>query len=167
MGGAVSWARSFPSSRKEAANPAADRAWPDNESTSAPFNTSGTRYRIRSSDFSRSGEASESTAHTQQHEAKMTWLARRPVQRQYNINKWRNSSKVIQALSLPGLDRGITRGNCFLQGRSGLVVEITTHHVSFYSKTQQYTSYLCLCCNDFIDRYLMTSLQRGRKGCFW
>lgn len=72
VGGAGNWARSFASSRKEAAKPAADRAWPDSESTSAPLNTSGTRYRISSSDFSRSGEASESTAHTQQHEAKMT-----------------------------------------------------------------------------------------------
>lgn len=81
VGGAANRACPFASSRKEAARPAADRAWPDSESTSAPFNTSGTKYRMRSIDFSRSGEASESTAHTQQHEAEMTWLAGRPVQR--------------------------------------------------------------------------------------
>lgn len=73
-GGAGRRARSFASSRKEAAKPAADRAWPDSESTNAPLSTSGTRYRISSSDFSWSGESSESTAHTQQHEAKVTWL---------------------------------------------------------------------------------------------
>lgn len=124
VGGAVSWACSFASSKKEAARPAADRAWPDNESTSAPLNTSGTRYRIRSSDFSRSGEVSSSTACTQQHGAKITWLPERLViidKTTYNNGERRS----LWEECVPGLDRGITLGNCLLQGRSGLRVEIT------------------------------------------
>lgn len=120
MGGADSRARSVPSSRKEAARPAADRAWPDSESTSAPLSTSGIRYRISSSDFSRSGEASESTAHTQQHEARMTRLAGTETIRHAKKKRWESSAGTPAAVGLPGLERGITRGNCLLQGRSGL-----------------------------------------------
>jgi len=43
MGGAGRLAGSSPSRRKEAARPAAERAWPERESTSIPLNTSGTR----------------------------------------------------------------------------------------------------------------------------
>lgn len=42
----------------------------------------------------------------------------------------------VPGVDLPGLDRGITRGNCLLQGRRGLAVEIT---VSWdFMKTQLY-----------------------------